>query len=154
MGREHVIILDGRKITVYFQQAIDDEGGYWATTTRQNSDVGYSLYGNREAYRDKYQPNGERESRSYRGSWDYWKPTQRWQFSSYNDGFLSEAERAIEALRLVTDEEHEVAEIHLEINGYGTALIWENAGFFNTYTFDGEKWQLDEREARYHSRTR
>lgn len=66
-GGPRRISIDGRIRDLFFHQEIDSKGGHWATTG-ENSDRGYSLYGNGAAYRDVWK-NGERITRTFLGYW-------------------------------------------------------------------------------------
>ena len=57
--KEQAVIIErsGRTRHVYLQQEIDNAGGRWATTSRINSDQGWSLYGDGLVVRERYNPN-------------------------------------------------------------------------------------------------
>lgn len=60
------IDASGRTVTAYIQR--EHQGWFWATTSQQNADTGWTLKANGEALREQYR-DGERLSSLKVGTW-------------------------------------------------------------------------------------
>jgi hypothetical protein len=54
MDEALIIRANGRTQHVYLHQAVDNDGGRWATSGKRNSNYGWSLYGDGRVVSERY----------------------------------------------------------------------------------------------------
>jgi len=124
----------GKTVTVFLQR--ENDGDYWATTRKQNSDSGYTLFANGSAVKQTWK-NGELITGYKCGTWTA-KPVEPRRFlgSEIGPAIVEAFDRIPEGREIVEVKAGENMTIEVILAPQEIDVTAE----FITYWWDGERW--------------